>query len=45
MATFVVATQKEQSVWVPDLESPQIQHALRSRMNKDEILRQMVLEG
>lgn len=29
MATFVVASEKPKSVWVPDLERPQIQYALR----------------
>jgi hypothetical protein len=29
MATFVIASEQPKGVWVPDLERPQIQHALR----------------
>lgn len=32
MATLVVAPKQPQGVWIPDLESPQIQNALKSQL-------------
>ena len=28
MPTFMVSSEEEQSVWIPDFERPQVQHAL-----------------
>jgi hypothetical protein len=31
MATFVVASEQPESIWIPDLEGPEVQHALASQ--------------